>query len=414
MGQEESVMVDESAAPSTLSARSLAAVADYVNGGPKKRIVVLTGAGISTAAGIPDFRSPNTGLYHNLARLNLPYAEAVFDIDYFRKHPEPFYVLAHELYPGRFHPTVSHAFIALLARRGLLQMLFTQNIDCLERAAGLPPELIVEAHGSFATQRCIDCRQVISDEAMRQHVLGRRVPRCPSSSCGGIVKPDIVFFGESLPAAFSQQAHSVGNADLLLILGTSLSVFPFAGLANMAPASTPRLLLNHERVGRIGSQADDVIELGPCDAGVRKFADALGWRDELEDMWRSIVGDDEAQRQLRNQNEVDAGLEDEVQKLTAGVEAALRLGSDEASSDEDVAQQRFSATDATTSPTAPAAASTRSDKSQEHKRAERATSHEATAPADAVENEPENEPVHQTEKDKAHTDEEKMDAQKAS
>jgi NAD+-dependent protein deacetylase SIR2 len=109
-----------------------------------------TGAGISTSAGIPDFRSPDTGLYANLSRLNLPYAEAVFDISYFRNNPLPFYTLAQELYPGKYRPTITHSFITLLHKKGLLLKLFTQNIDCLEREAGVPDELIVEAHGSFA------------------------------------------------------------------------------------------------------------------------------------------------------------------------------------------------------------------------------------------------------------------------
>lgn len=109
-----------------------------------------TGAGISTSAGIPDFRSPETGLYANLSRLNLPYAEAVFDITYFRTNPEPFYTLAQELYPGKFRPTITHSFIALLEKKGLLLKLFTQNIDCLEREAGVPDDKIIEAHGSFA------------------------------------------------------------------------------------------------------------------------------------------------------------------------------------------------------------------------------------------------------------------------
>lgn len=111
-----------------------------------------TGAGISTSAGIPDFRSPETGLYANLARLNLPNPEAVFDISYFRTNPKPFYTLAQEMYPGKYRPTITHSFIYLLHRKGLLLKLFTQNIDCLEREAGVPSDMIIEAHGSFARQ----------------------------------------------------------------------------------------------------------------------------------------------------------------------------------------------------------------------------------------------------------------------
>jgi NAD-dependent histone deacetylase SIR2 len=161
MGQENShEKIDPNTPPYTLSSRSLDAVADFIRdeSGRPKRIVVMTGAGISTSAGIPDFRSPDTGLYANLARLDLPYAEAVFDIGYFRKNPNPFYVLAKELYPGKFYPTIAHAFIALLDEKYMLQMLFTQNIDCLERRAGVPAEKIVEAHGetlcSVLTERC--------------------------------------------------------------------------------------------------------------------------------------------------------------------------------------------------------------------------------------------------------------------
>lgn len=152
MGQENSQsLVDPTTPPRTLSSRSLDAIADFIkdeSAGPK-RIVVMTGAGISTSAGIPDFRSPDTGLYANLARLNLPYPEAVFDISFFRENPKPFYVLAKELYPGKFYPTVAHAFIALLEEKLMLEMLFTQNIDCLERRAGVPDNKIVEAHGEF-------------------------------------------------------------------------------------------------------------------------------------------------------------------------------------------------------------------------------------------------------------------------
>ncbi|CAK7273072.1 Sir2 histone deacetylase Hst2 [Sporothrix epigloea] len=301
MGQEVSNQVDESTLPQTLENRSLEAVAKLILEGKARRIIALTGAGISTAAGIPDFRSPGTGLYANLQRLNLPYAEAVFSIDFFRENPRPFYILAKELYPGQFHPTVSHAFLALLSDKGLLRMLFTQNIDCLERAAGVPEDHIVEAHGSFATQRCInlDCRAPFPDKEMREHVRDARVPRCTQPGCGALVKPDIVFFGESLPSRF----HELGrlpatDADLILVLGTSLTVYPFAGLPTMAPAHVPRVLLNREAVGDLGSRADDVLALSSCDAGVRKLADALGWREELEKRWRLLVGDAEADRQI--------------------------------------------------------------------------------------------------------------------
>ncbi|KAI0600660.1 DHS-like NAD/FAD-binding domain-containing protein [Biscogniauxia sp. FL1348] len=335
MGQEASQPVHPDTPPRTLSDRSLAAVADLIRSGRAKRIVVMTGAGISTAAGIPDFRSPKTGLYHNLARLNLPHPEAVFDIDFFREDPRPFYVLAKELYPGNFHPTVSHAFIALLAKKKLLRMLFTQNIDCLERAAGVPPELIIEAHGSFATQRCIECKTAFPDDAMRTHVERGDPPTCAREGCDGLVKPDIVFFGERLPDAFYEGSSIAAQADLVLVLGTSLTVHPFAGLPRLAPEPVPRLLLNRERVGDLGTRSDDVLRLGSCDAGVRDLADALGWRAELEHAWEEVVGKEEAERQRGGQRGAEA--EDEVLRLAEQVEAKLGISETDADDDHDAA-----------------------------------------------------------------------------
>ncbi|KAI8958133.1 NAD-dependent deacetylase sirtuin-2 [Daldinia sp. FL1419] len=328
MGQETSHLIDPDTPPETLSERSLRAVAQFIKDGGAKNIVVMTGAGISTAAGIPDFRSPKTGLYHNLSRFNLPHPEAVFEIDFFRTNPEPFYLLAKELYPGNFSPTVSHAFIALLAKKGLLRMLFTQNIDCLERAAGVPPEKIVEAHGSFATQRCIDCHTVFPDGLMREHVQRGEAPRCIRKDCGGLVKPDIVFFGEQLPETFYNNISVPDTADLMLVMGTSLLVHPFAGLPRRAREGAPRVLFNLERVGDMGSRADDVLVLGDCDSGIRKLADELGWRDELETEWRVVVGEKEANRQLSKMQK-KAAIHDELDQLAEDVENKLGISEGE-------------------------------------------------------------------------------------
>lgn len=204
-------------------------------------------------------------------------------------------------------------------------MLFTQNIDCLERAAGVPADRMIEAHGSFATQRCIECKREFPDDKMREHVFAGKVPHCANAACNGVVKPDIVFFGESLPPAFGQNSHKTSDADLVLIIGTSLTVYPFAGLPELVGEGKPRVLFNMERVGRVGGRPDDVVELGPCDDGIRDLADALGWRDELEQLWRDVVGDEEAERQLQSRDKKDLIVEDEMQKLAEGVEAALKL-----------------------------------------------------------------------------------------
>lgn len=275
---------------------------------------------------VPDFRSPGTGLYANLARLNLPTAESVFDIAYFRHNPNPFYVLAKELYPGNYKPTLSHVFIALLAKKGLLRMLFTQNIDCLEREAGVPSDLIVEAHGSFATQRCIECRKEFPDDTMKEHVLSGEVPHCADSeTCHGLVKPDIVFFGESLPPAFFHSLPVLEEADLALVMGTSLTVHPFASLPDGVERSCPRVLFNMERVGSLGSRPDDVLALGDCDANVCKLAHELGWLEELHKLWEETVGEAEVARQLGGIRDRKEKMLGELEELTKKIGAGLTL-----------------------------------------------------------------------------------------
>ena len=102
-------------------------VAELVRSGQCRRIVVLTGAGVSVSAGIPDFRTPGTGLYDNLQEYGLPFAEAVFDLNFFRSDPAPFYRLCQELWPGRYAPTPTHRFIKLLEQKQLLVRRYTQN-----------------------------------------------------------------------------------------------------------------------------------------------------------------------------------------------------------------------------------------------------------------------------------------------
>ncbi|KAL1311524.1 hypothetical protein AAFC00_001645 [Neodothiora populina] len=336
MGQESSAPIDERTPTKTLESRTLAGLAKHIKNGKVKKIVVMTGAGISTSAGIPDFRSPKTGLYANLARLNLPYAEAVFDISYFRTNPLPFYTLAHELYPGRYRPTVTHSFIRLLHEKGLLLKCFSQNIDCLEREAGVPDDKMIEAHGSFARQSCIECKAPYPEDEIRQHIDEKKIPHC--HECDGLVKPEIVFFGEQLPQAFHDNIDLPAEADLAIVMGTSLTVQPFASLPSACREGTPRLLVNMERVGGLGGRSDDVLLLDECDKGVRALCKELGWEDELEELWErtdpGYAGLDEAGRtkvkqarkeaaRLEALKSKDERLADEVEKLTREIDETL-------------------------------------------------------------------------------------------
>lgn len=336
MGNEESTPIDESTPPSTLTGRTVEAVAEYITSGKVKKVVVMTGAGISTSAGIPDFRSPETGLYANLARLNLPYAEAVFDISYFRQNPEPFYALAHELYPGKYRPTITHAFISLLHHKGILLKCFTQNIDCLEQEAGVPEEKMIAAHGSFAQQSCIECKTPYPSADIKKHVENKTIPHC--YDCKGLVKPEIVFFGEQLPAAFFEARDLPAEADLAIVMGTSLTVQPFASLPGFTREETPRLLINKERVGNLGTRADDVLLLEDCDTGVKKLAKACGWLEELEALWATTgtttkadnevllpEATQEKEKEKKREKTRDEQIEDEVAQLTKEVEDTLHL-----------------------------------------------------------------------------------------
>ncbi|KEY83979.1 SIR2 histone deacetylase [Aspergillus fumigatus] len=217
-------------------------IANLIKSGQVHKIVVLVGAGISTAAGIPDFRSPETGIYDRLKPLHLPYPEAIFHINYFRHTPEPFYAIARARHPRSLKPTITHAFLALLEKKGLLHFVFTQNIDGLERDVGIPEDKILNAHGSWRTQRCWKCKAPYPDDLMKQAISTGTVPYCQVPDCGGAVKPDIVFFGQPLPAEFDEKEKEVSEADMMLVMGTSLKVAPCSRLPRLAREGIPRCL----------------------------------------------------------------------------------------------------------------------------------------------------------------------------
>lgn len=174
--------------------------------------------------------------YDNLQKFSLPYPEAVFELDFFRRKPQPFCSLAQEMWPGLKHvPTLTHSFIALLAEKKKLLRNYTQNIDGLEFLADTPAELLIECHGHYRTSTCISCRKPADAEKVKQSIVDHgKVPLC--HLCGSYVKPDIVFFGENLPARFHSSLHGdVKKTDLILVMGTSLQVAPVS----------PRLIKMH-------------------------------------------------------------------------------------------------------------------------------------------------------------------------
>uniref|UniRef100_A0A4W6CTP2 protein acetyllysine N-acetyltransferase n=2 Tax=Lates calcarifer TaxID=8187 RepID=A0A4W6CTP2_LATCA len=240
-----------------------------------KRILVLTGAGVSVSCGIPDFRSRD-GIYARLAVdfPDLPDPQAMFDIEYFRRDPRPFFKFAKEIYPGQFQPSPCHKFISMLDKQGKLLRNYTQNIDTLEQVAGV--QRIIQCHGSFATASCLVCKHKVDCEAIREDIFNQVVPRCPR--CPdiplAIMKPDIVFFGENLPEMFHRaMKQDKDEVDLLIVIGSSLKVRPVALIPNSIPHEVPQVLINREQLPHLNF---DVELLGDCDVIVNELCHRLG------------------------------------------------------------------------------------------------------------------------------------------
>ncbi|XP_052437861.1 NAD-dependent protein deacetylase sirtuin-3 isoform X2 [Carassius gibelio] len=286
--QSSKAVLSSSPSGSSVPRGALETISRLMKLGRVRNIVVVAGAGISTGSGIPDFRTPGTGLYANLAKYDIPYPEAIFNIDYFSDNPHPFFSLAKELYPGHHRPNYVHYFIRMLHQKGLLLRMYTQNIDGLEKLCGIPDDKLVEAHGSFATAACHLCYTPYPAEEAKQAIMNGNVPIC--TFCAGAVKPNVVFFGEDLPEKYFQHAQDFPKADLLMIMGTSLKIEPFASLVNTVKSTVPRLLLNRDPVGpfeRRPLRRADYMELGDLSDSVQKLAEILGWHSEIQDLMNS-------------------------------------------------------------------------------------------------------------------------------
>ena len=213
-----------------------------------QRIVFLTGAGMSTESGIPDFRSAS-GLY------NTGISERVFDIEAFRDTPELFYESA-RVFLGTIRqakPHAGHRAMAALERQpGKQVQVVTQNIDMLHQAAG--NSKVHQVHGTLEYSRCLKCGHRIKTEQLWPDIEAGMVPL--HEACGGVFKPEIVFFGERLPQdVFTAAERAVAEADLLVIAGTSLQVYPAAGLP-AARGPDCRLVIINQTPTPLDDEAD--------------------------------------------------------------------------------------------------------------------------------------------------------------
>lgn len=193
-----------------------------------RNIVLLSGAGMSTNAGLQDFRGPN-GLYRTL---NISNPESIFDIVVFQQNPAFFY----RFYRGflkqleEIQPTLAHRFFVRLEQEGKLAGIITQNIDALHQKAG--SQKVYEIHGSVWKNHCTSCGKFYDYESGKKKVFEEEVPHC--DKCGGVIKPDIVFFGE--PVKYLDECFELAHgADLFFVVGSSLVVTPAATLPAYCP-----------------------------------------------------------------------------------------------------------------------------------------------------------------------------------
>lgn len=311
-----------------------------------KNIIVLTGAGISTSLGIPDFRS-SQGFYNQITNLGLSDPQDVFNLETFKRDPSIFYSIAHMVLPPENTYSPMHSFIKLLHDKGKLLRNYSQNIDNLESYAGIPSDKLIQCHGSFGTATCITCKWSVPGEAIFANIRNSELPLCPhcynkrkvllkeisvsrsqmqngsrdnssarlndlnttyakesnkrdimnSSSVSareeqitharsyGIIKPDITFFGEPLPSKFHDMIKlDVLKCDLLICVGTSLKVAPVSEIINMVPAHVPQVLINKDPVHHAEF---DIRLLGKCDEVVTEVCRQCDW-DIPHDNWLEL------------------------------------------------------------------------------------------------------------------------------
>jgi NAD-dependent deacetylase len=246
-------------ADSRQQGRAAAQLADLIR--EASSVVALTGAGISVPSGIPDFRSPGTGLWANVDPIEVAHIDASHrDTARFWGFYRPRF---QEL--GGKQPNPAHAALAELEGRGLLTAVITQNIDRLHHKAGA--SRVIEVHGSIETASCTTCGSCFQREAVDELFDEEGVATC--SCCMGKVKPDVVLFGEFLPGAPMDEARELcERCDLLLCVGSSLEVYPVAGLPSVALNNGARLAIvtqgptPYDRDATVKLDGDVVDELG--------------------------------------------------------------------------------------------------------------------------------------------------------
>ncbi len=218
-----------------------------------RHAVALTGAGLSTPSGIPDFRSQYTGLWENYDPLEIATFQA------FRHRPAAFFdwirPLALQMFAAQ--PNAAHQALAALYQTGYIKQLITQNIDGLQQRTGVRD--VIELHGNIHSGTCIGCYTIYPSETFYAELFERaEIPYCPA--CGGIIKPDVILFGEALPVrALMAAKRAVAECDVLLIAGSSLEVAPASDLPMLARAHNARVIIVNQGATYLDDFCDVLI-----------------------------------------------------------------------------------------------------------------------------------------------------------
>ena len=234
-------------------------------------LVVLSGAGISTPSGIPDFRSAGSGLWDQAD----PYEVA--SIKAFRRRPQSFYDWLRPLLGLLFSadPNPAHLALSQMEDYGLLQCIITQNIDGLHRKAG--SRCVCEVHGHLREATCLNCfAEFEGSSILAEYLKGGEVPSC--TQCGGVIKPNVILLGELLPVSVMAKARKqAASCDLMLVVGSSLEMAPAGELPQLAKRSGARLIFVNLSTTPLDSIADLIIHADAADILPRLSAPFVGY-----------------------------------------------------------------------------------------------------------------------------------------
>ena len=285
-----------------------------------KNIIFMVGAGISTTAGIPDFRS-KTGLFQQLQdKYGLKSPEEFFQKSTFLQKPELFYEFCKAFDLSAVKPTLTHKFMNYLMSKNIVKYVFTQNIDGLELKAKIPKEKIIFAHGTFTRGHCPQCHIDIDINKINKGIEEGKVVMC--EICGGPCKPKVVFYGEDLDDEFYNKIQESQEFDLALIMGTSLQVYPFARIPKLMKTSSWKVVFNRDRVGQFLYSflfSNTLFIQGTTDDTVKKFLKDVDLLDDFKNFVKINYNDDNIDNneniQMIKVNDINTNIENNKEKI---------------------------------------------------------------------------------------------------